>query len=137
MAKSSKATELSQRRDVYSGNIRSEETTRAPQKSVRAGASRKRRSTFNIVALLFLIAIAIVLYIGNTLKVNQLVVEVSQLQAQYERIQNANSILMAEINRKSAWERIGEVAKQQGLTHAKERPKLLDIDEERLEKFKE
>jgi cell division protein FtsL len=127
---------------VYGGNLKpkvqKQEREReyiVPQTNKKVVAPKKRRSTFNIVAVLFLSAIAIVLYIGNILKVNQLVVEVSQLQTQYDKIQNANSVLLAEINRKSAWERVGDAAKQQGLTYAKERPQAFDVDEGKLDKF--
>lgn len=137
-------SEPPQRREVYGGNMTPPKPKREqareyiiPQTNKKVVAPKKRRSTFNIVAALFLSAIAIVLYIGNILKVNQLVVEVNQLQTQYDKIYNANSVLQAEINRKSAWERIGNAAKEQGLLYAKERPQAFDVDEGKLEKFKE
>jgi cell division protein FtsL len=131
------------RRDVYGGNLTPQAKQSqqreyvVPQGNKKIIAPKKRRSTFNIVAVLFLSAIAIVLYIGNILKVNHLVVEVSQLQTQYDKIQNANDVLRSEINRKSAWGRIGDAAKQQGLTYPKERAQTFEVDEGKLEKFKE
>jgi cell division protein FtsL len=128
------------RRDVYAGNLKPKAQQKeyvVPQGNKKVVAPKKRRSTFNIVGVLFLSAIAIVMYIGNILKVNQLVVEVSRLQTQYDKIQNTNSILQAEINRKSAWGRIGEVAKEQGLMYAKDRPQTFDVNEEKLQKYKE
>ncbi len=128
------------RRDVYAGNLKPNAQQKeyvVPQGNKKVVAPKKRRSTFNIVAVLFLFAIAIVLYIGNILKVNHLVVEVSQLQTQYEKIRNVNSLLQAELNRKSAWGRIGDAAKQLGLTYAKDPPQTFVVDESRLEQFKE
>jgi cell division protein FtsL len=108
-----------------------------PHGNERTAPTKKRRSTFNIIVGLFLAAVAIVFYIGNILKVNRLAVEVHQLQIQYEKVQNANRVLQAEINRKSGWERIGSAAMQQGLIHASQKPQALDVDEEKLDEFKE
>ena len=98
-------------------------------------AIRHKYSTFNIILLLFGAAVAIVLYIGNFLAVNQLAYDIGQLQTQYDKIQNSNATLRAEINRKSGWERIGAIAtKELGLQHSKEQPTWIEIDEEKLER---
>ena len=67
-------------------------------------------STFNIILMLFGYGITIVLYVGNIIYVNRLASEVSQLQSRYEKIANTNTILQAEVDRKSARERIGKLA---------------------------
>jgi cell division protein FtsL len=108
-----------------------------PKENRKTQSPQKRRSTFNIIKWLFVVAIAIVFYISNALTVNRLMVEVHQLHAQYERIQNANAVLQAEVNSKSRWERIGSAAMQQGLVHATQKPLALDVDEDKLEEFKD
>lgn len=125
-------------RRIYNGDPQSNTPGYAIRPANKKVVPKKRRSTFNIVAALFCCAVAIILYIGNILAVNQLAVEVHQLQTQYDKIVNNNSVLKAEINRKSAWERIGNTATHQiGLVYAKERPTSFDVDESKLEKFKE
>lgn len=126
-----------ERRYVYGGDPQSQTPGYAARPSNKKVAQKKRRSTFNIISVLFLLAVGIILYIGNLLTVNELAVEVHQLQVQHDKTVNANSVLKAEINRKSAWERIGNTAKQQvGLTYPKERPRSFDVDGGKLEKFK-
>ncbi|MEK9138283.1 MAG: septum formation initiator family protein, partial [Bacteroidota bacterium] len=79
--------------------------------------------------------VAIVVYISNIIAVNRLASEVSHLQAQYDKILNANAVLKAEINRKSSWDRIGKVATEQvGLRYPKEQPTMFEIDEELMDK---
>ncbi len=126
-----------ERRHVYGG---SDPQATTPGYAVRPTNKKvipaKRRSTFNMIAVLFLSAIAIVAYISNILAVNQLAIEVHRLQTQYEKITNTNSVLKSEINKKSAWERIGNSAIERGLKYAKERPTSFDVDEDRLNNFK-
>lgn len=127
-----------ERRYIYGGDPQEKIPGYAIRpRNTKAGEPRKR-STFNIVAALFLAALVSVAYISNILAVNQLTVEVNRLQQQYEKIENANKVLQAEINRKSAWERIGNVAMQQlGMVYPKERPEQLEIEASRLEDFRE
>jgi cell division protein FtsL len=100
--------------------------------------SRRKISTFNIILFLFGVAVAIVLYIGNFIAVNQLAYDVGQLQTRYDKILNDNATLQAEINRKSGWERIGSIAaKELGLQHSKEQPTLIEVEEEKLDRVKE
>ncbi|MEO8166645.1 MAG: hypothetical protein ABI623_00270 [bacterium] len=126
-----------ERRHIYGGNdpqsITPGYAVRPANKKVIPAA---RRSTFNMIALLFFSAIGIVAYISNILTVNQLAVDVHRLQTQYEKITNTNSVLESEINKKSAWERIGSSAIEHGLKYAKERPTSFDVDESKLNKFK-
>jgi cell division protein FtsB len=125
-------------RRIYSGDALSKTPDYASRPINKHVVPKKRRSTFSIIKVLFLCAFGIVFYIGNILTVNQLAVEVHQLQAQYDRIVNNNSVLKAGINRKSAMERIGNTAKEQmGLTYRKERPQSFDVDGDKLEQFKD
>jgi cell division protein FtsL len=96
---------------------------------------RRRYSIFNSILLLFGAAVAIILYIGNFVAVNQLAMEVNLLQAEYDKIINSNAALRAEINRKSGWERIGTIATEQlGLRYPKEQAIWFTVDEDKLEK---
>lgn len=127
-----------ERRHVYGG---SDPQATTPGYAVRPANRKvtpaKRRSTFNMIAVLFFSAIAIVAYISNILTVNQLAVEVHRLQTQHEKIINTNSVLKSEINKKSGWERISNSAIDKvGLKYAKERPTSFDVDEEKLNDFK-
>ena len=90
---------------------------------------RRRISTFNIIVGLFGLGIAIVLYVNNIIHVNRLAAEIGVLQTQYNTVLNTNAALSAELNRKSAWERIGGVATGQlGLSFPTEQPSSLSID---------
>ena len=125
-------------RRIYGGDPQSTTPGYAVRPENRKVQRKKRRSTFNIVTALFLAAIGIVIYIGNIITVNQLVVEVHQLQTQYDKIVNRNSVLKADINRKSGWENIGNTAKEKlGLVYPKKRAQAFDVDESKLDKFKD
>ena len=93
----------------------------------------RKVSTFYLIVVLFGVGIAIVAYINNIITVNRLVAEISQMQTQYDKIANGNAALMAEINRKSGWERIGKIASEQvGLRYVNEQPALFDVDEDMM-----
>jgi cell division protein FtsB len=94
-----------------------------------------RASTFNIILMLFGYGITIVLYIGNIIAVNRLASEVSLLQTRFERIADTNTVLQAEVDRKSARERIGKLAsKMLGLRYPQEQPMQFEIEELELGK---
>lgn len=95
---------------------------------------RRRISTSNMMLAIFAVGIAIVLYINNIITVNRLAHDVNELQQAYDRLRSTNAALQAEVNRKSAMERIGEVAsKDLGLRHPAEKPEEFPIDDEALE----
>jgi cell division protein FtsL len=122
------ASGVKDRRLLY--NSRDSETA-SPNKLIIGGLSfpKRRSSTFNVIAILFLAAVAIVLYINNIIAVNRLVVEVGELEQKYATVVNSNEILRAEINRRSSLERIGRIASEQlGLQHPKQQPQVLDVD---------
>lgn len=94
----------------------------------------RKVSTFYLILVLFGVGIAIVAYINNIITVNKLAVEINQMQVQYDKIANSNAALMAEINRKSGWERIGKIASEQaGLRYLNEQPALFDVDEDMMD----
>ena len=97
---------------------------------------RRRVSTFTIIVTLFGSGLAILLYVNNILRINQLAADVGVLQTRYDAVMNANAALRAEVNRKSAWERIGGVATGQlGLAFPTEQPSALVVDRDLLEKL--
>lgn len=124
-----------ERRYIYSGET---------PPGIKGYASRQNRrgvrrkvSTFNLIAVLLSLGLAIVVYVNNIIIINRLADEVNQLQKRYEEIQNANATLRAEVNKKAAWERIGTVAGEQlGLKYPNEQPVWIDIDREKLEELK-
>ena len=95
---------------------------------------RRKRSHFNLVFVIFTVSLLIVFYIWNKITVDRLVVEMNDLQNQYQKITNSSEILRAEINKKSSLERISKLAIEQlGLMHPKEQPVWLAINQENPE----
>ena len=122
------------KRYIYNGDTRTSVGGYAVRPNKRG--VRKRISTFTIILSLFGFGIAIVLYVNNIITVNQLAYEVDQLQAKYNVLLNVNASLQAEVNRKSAWERIGATATQQlGLHYPTEQPQWFSIDREKLDQL--
>ena len=122
-----------EKRYIYNGDTRFGAAGYALGPNKRGG--RRKTSTFNIILALFGFGVAIVFYVNNIIRINQLAFEVSQLQTKYDTIVNTNASLRAEVNRKSAWERIGTIATEElGLKYPKEQPTWFDVDEEKLEK---
>lgn len=126
-----------ERRYIYNGDPQSQTPGYAVRPANTKTRRKKRRSTFNVITALFLSATGIILYIGNLLTVNELMVEVHLQQSRLDKILVTNGELKAEVNRKSAWERIGDAAKQLGLTYPKQQPEPVDVDGRKLEKFGE
>ena len=98
---------------------------------------RRRMSTTNVMLAILAVGLAIVLYVNNIITVNRLARDVNDLQQSYDRLRSSNAALQAEVNRKSAMERIGDVASRElGLRHPAEKPVEFPIDEEALEALK-
>jgi cell division protein FtsB len=101
-------------------------------------AVRRRRSTFGIIVTLFAAGVAIVLYISNIIAVNRLAHEVESLRDRYNVIVQANQVLEAEIDKKSALERVSAIATGQlGLREAKDPPQYFDVDDDRVKSINE
>lgn len=100
----------------------------------------RRVSIFNVIVLLFVAGIAIVLYVNNILAVNQLAYEVNRLQIRVDSLTNVNTILLAQVNRKSGLEQIGRIATQElrlQYLPPGEQPVLLELDPEKLKRLSE
>jgi cell division protein FtsL len=114
-------------------------TANSPGYAVRPNkkAVGRRISTFYLVVLLLGFGVAIVAYINNIIAVNRLSAEINLLQTQLDKISNTNAVLQAEINRKAAWERIGNVASHDlGLKYPKEQPIMFDVDENLMDRVR-
>lgn len=143
-----------ERRYIYNGDSRAGGSTRGAGHRQPAGINRaappvtpartnrrvvrRRISTSNIMLAILAVGIAIVLYVNNIITVNRLAHEVNELQQTYDRLRSSNAALQADVNRKSAMERIGEVASRElGLRHPAEKPVEFPIDDEELEALKD
>lgn len=103
-----------------------------PRQNVRRVNTKRRTKTSNVVGVLFLIAAAALLYVGNVIAVNNLAKEVDDLQARYQHILSTNELIKAEINRKASLERISLMAQEKlGMTNPKEAPSWFDVDPEK------
>jgi len=125
------SNELTERRHIYNGDPMYRPSDFAPRAN--RPVKHRKRSPFMFITAIFGVSILIVFYIWNKIAVNRLVVEVNDLQAQYQKIVNASEILRAEINRKSSLERIGKIAGELGLTYPKEQPTWFEVDLEPLQ----
>lgn len=127
---SSSEVAVKDRRLLYNNETGSESTPKNEPVDRPRKSPRRSSSTFNTMIVLFVAAVAIILYISNIIAVNRLVVEVSDLQQKYDSVINGNEILSAEINRRSSLERIGRIATEQlGLRYPKEQPTWLVVEE--------
>lgn len=126
--------ELTERRYIYNGEpstLRREEITRGNRP-----ITRRKRSPFNIIIAMIAVSLLIVFYVWNKITVNQLAIEINDLQQQYQKIQYANEVFRAEVNRKSSLERIGKIASEKlGMVYTKTQPISLNVDELKLEKL--
>lgn len=73
-------------------------------------AVRRKVSTFTMILLLFGVATISVIYIGHIITMNHLAVDAANLQDQYESLVREGGRVRAEIDRKSARERIVGIA---------------------------
>lgn len=99
--------------------------------------TRRKVSPFNMVVLLFFLAIGIVLYISNIIAVDQLTRELNALENQHRQTLMEQEVLRMQINRMSSLERIRERAEQElSLKTPNEPPVILNIDPDRIEEIK-
>ncbi len=90
---------------------------------------RRKVSPFNIMLMLVGAAVAIVLYIGNVLAVEQLLKETADRQTKLQQILNEQEMLKAQINRMSSLERIRKMAEDDlGLHNPKDPPQWIQVD---------
>jgi len=94
---------------------------------------RRKVSPFTVILILFGIAVASVLYIGNILAVGRLMIQNNQFQIKHRQILNAQELLKVQINRLSSLERIQKIARDDlGLQNSKQLPVWIEIDPERV-----
>ncbi len=94
---------------------------------------RRKVSPFNLMLMLVGAAVAIVLYIGNVLAVQQLLKEVADRQAKLQQILNEQEMLKAQINRMSSLERIRKMAEDDlGLHNPKDAPQWIEVDGDKV-----
>ncbi|MBI1803269.1 MAG: hypothetical protein HY033_04275 [Ignavibacteriae bacterium] len=130
------SSELTERRYIYNGELPTAPTEPhdiAPRGN--RAVKRRKRSPFNIITALVVVSLLIVFYVWNKITVNQLLIEVNDLQNQYQKILSTNDVLRADINRKSSLERIGNLATQLGLTNPKEQPVWFDVNNNDLDRL--
>jgi len=109
-----------------------------PKQNVRRVNTKKRAKTSNIVGILFLVATAALLYVGNVIAVNNLAKEVNDLNAKHNQIISTNEVIKAEINRKASLERISLMAQEKlGMTNPKEAPTWFEVDREKVIEIQE
>lgn len=109
-----------------------------PRQNVRRVSTKKRTKTSNIVGILFLIATAAILYVGNVIAVNNLAKEVGDLHARHNQIISTNEVIKAEINRKASLERISLMAQERlGMTNPSEAPVWFEVDPDRIDEIRE
>jgi cell division protein FtsL len=89
---------------------------------------RKRMSTFNFIVGLFAIGIMVVLYINNTIAVDELTGECNGLRRKKQHQLDLNASLQAEVNKKSSLERVGRIAVEKlGMQYSREQPHVFDV----------
>jgi cell division protein FtsL len=102
----------------------------APRESIRG----RRFSIFSVILLLFVLVTAIVIYTSNTIAINALVVEISGLKVEHEKISSSNAALTAMVHKLSSSDRIGQIASQKlQMIYLKQQPTSLEIDKSTLQ----
>lgn len=98
----------------------------------------RKRSPFNLMVTMIILAVAIVLYVGNVIAVQQLLKEVSDEQVRLQQILNDQELLKAQINRMSSLERIRNMAEDDlGLHNPKGPPQWIDVDGNKVREIQE
>jgi cell division protein FtsL len=99
---------------------------------------RRKISPFNIMLALIGAAIAIVLYIGNVIAVQQLLKEVADREARLQQVLNDQEMLKAQINRMSSLERIRKMAEDDLRLHNhKDPPQWIRVDGDKVRDIEE
>jgi len=100
--------------------------------------SRRNSSTFNRILVLIASAVVIVLYIGNIIRVGELLFEIGKLQDAHQRNVNEQEILRAQINRMSNLDRIQSLAESRvGLITPKQSMQWLELDQTKIQDVEE
>lgn len=119
-------------RFVYNGS-KKEEGPLPSEVMVRKNKSnpRKRLSLIKTTLIIFLGTSLGVLVINNILTINSLVKEIDALSKTYRTIKSTNEFLVAEINKKSTYERIMPLAQRElGMFIQKTPPEWFELSNE-------
>ena len=129
--------ETAERRYIYNGEPPAPKAvsdfTVAGNRPVRKG----RRSPLSKILLLLAVSGLIVFYVWNKITVNKLVVDVNDLENQYQKLQSANDVLRAEINRKASLERVAAMAGKIGLIYPTQQPVWFEVSSDDLQRFEQ
>jgi cell division protein FtsB len=120
---------------IYGGNPSSsqDEFTERVLAGRNKAATPRKRSTFNMMLTMILIAMGIVLYVGNVIAVQQLLKEVGDRQARLQQILNEQEVLKAQINLMSGLERIrSEAENNLGLHNPNGAPEWIIVDSSKI-----
>jgi cell division protein FtsL len=99
---------------------------------------RKRMSTFNFIVGLFALGIMVVLYINNTIAVDELTGETNRLRRKKLHQLDLNAALQAEVNKKSSLERVGRIAVEKlGMQYSREQPQVFEVPSDLQERADE
>jgi hypothetical protein len=124
--------ELTEPRYIYNGQP-AIESPDFIQRGNRPLKTRKR-SPFNIIAVVALVSLLIVFYVWNKITVNRLTAEVEGLSIYKARLEKAKSELEMELTKKTAWENIETPAKKLGLIAPKDQPQWFEVKAGKPEK---
>lgn len=125
-------------RYVYSGDRQNSTTVSGYAVRQNKHGARKRLSTFNFIIGLFALGILVVLYINNTIAVDELTGENNALRRKKLRQLDLNAAIQAEVNRKSSLERVGRIAVDRlGMVYQREAPKTFDIPSDLMDRAAE
>jgi cell division protein FtsB len=118
---------------IYGGTMPSpasqDEYVRQSLSARNKAVKSRKRSPFNLMVTMIAVAIAIVLYVGNVIAVQQLLKDVSDEQARLQQILNEQEMLKAQINRMSSLERIRTMAEGDlALHNPKGPPQWIQVD---------
>ena len=127
--------DAARRRIVYNGDAAVSGGTNEFARRNNRAIPRKRHSTLLRIVLLMTASLVIVFYVWNKITVNRLLVEVNDLNSQYQKLLTDNDLLRAEINRKASIDRIATVAARLGLVYPKQQPTWFDADPGLMERF--
>jgi hypothetical protein len=105
----------------------------SPVLRVNRKVERRKYSAFNMILVLFGAATAIVVYIGHIIAVNRLAIDADRLAGELDELLRIRAQLQAEIDRKSARERIVSMAsKHLGLHPPRGQANWIIVDESLL-----
>jgi cell division protein FtsB len=138
----SSSTKSHERRMIYSGTMPVPPQAELPPGTYLPPSNRRytsrKVSPFNIILILMGTAVAIVLYIGNIIAVDQLVNDIHKSDVRLQGILSEQEMLRARINQMSSLERIRKRAEDElGLKNPGDVPGWIAVDEEKIRTIEE